>query len=43
VDYEDTFSPVVKATVIHIVLSVVVLKGGICVNWMSRMPFYMVI
>lgn len=39
IDFDSTFSTVVKATTIRIVLSVAVTRGW---RWMSKMPFYMV-
>jgi len=37
--FYSTFSTVVKATTIRLVLSVAVTRGW---RWMSKMPFYMV-
>jgi histone deacetylase 1/2 len=44
IDYEDTFSTVVKAATIRLVLSLwQCLLDGIFANWMFRMCFFMVI
>jgi hypothetical protein len=41
IDYKDIFSPVVKATTICLVLSIVVSRAGVFDNSMSRMCFFM--
>jgi hypothetical protein len=41
IDYKDIFSPVVKATTIRLVLSIVVSRAGVFNNSMSRMRFFM--
>ena len=40
IDYEDTFSPVVKAAIIRLVLSLLFPGDGVFANWMYRMRSY---
>lgn len=42
-DYEDTFSPVVRHSTVRIILALAVSQKWSLGNWMSRTPFYMAI
>lgn len=41
IDYEDTFSPVVKVATIRIIYPLSCLEDGVLDNWMFRMLFFM--
>jgi hypothetical protein len=41
IDYDDTFSPVVKPATIRMILSLVVSRGWVPPNWMCKIRFFM--
>ena len=40
VDYEETFAPVTKMTIVQTVIALGLQKGGTSTKWIWRMPYY---
>lgn len=41
-NFNSSFSPIIKASIVHIVLSLVVTQNGLYINWTSKMHFSVV-